>query len=237
MLAIRAAAAKLGAPRLVECDLYVTLEPCPMCAQAISFARIRRLYWGAAGSQGRRRRARPAHLRPADLPSQARALSGNCRSRGGRAVARLLQGTSLRPASQVRPKEIRNLSPEALMDGGAVGTRRVAAHLRRPSRQNRRAWIDEHKMTAGYGYLLRRPRQRFGNSQGVALGPEIGLRRGVDQDRQIERSQALRSIGAPYGSRRTRAFKGSASSDFRLGGTLAQEPSVAMPSQALESSA
>jgi len=47
MLAIRAAAAKLGAPRLVECDLYVTLEPCPMCAQAISFARIRRLYWGA----------------------------------------------------------------------------------------------------------------------------------------------------------------------------------------------
>src|SRR5271163_1744887 len=52
MLAIRAAAAKLGAPRLVECDLYVTLEPCPMCAQAISFARIRRLYWGAADAKG-----------------------------------------------------------------------------------------------------------------------------------------------------------------------------------------
>jgi len=48
MLAIRAAAVKLGAPRLPDCDLYVTLEPCPMCAQAISFARIRRLYWGAA---------------------------------------------------------------------------------------------------------------------------------------------------------------------------------------------
>jgi len=52
MLAIRAAAAKLGAPRLVECDLYVTLEPCPMCAQAISFARIRRLYWGAPDPKG-----------------------------------------------------------------------------------------------------------------------------------------------------------------------------------------
>ena len=52
MLAIRAAAARLGAPRLVDCDLYVTLEPCPMCAQAISFARIRRLYWGAADPKG-----------------------------------------------------------------------------------------------------------------------------------------------------------------------------------------
>jgi tRNA(adenine34) deaminase len=52
MLAIRAAAARLGVPRLVECDLHVTLEPCPMCAQAISFARIRRLYWGAPDPKG-----------------------------------------------------------------------------------------------------------------------------------------------------------------------------------------
>ena len=52
LLAIRAAAAKLGAPRLVDCDLHVTLEPCPMCAQAISFARIRRLYYGAADPKG-----------------------------------------------------------------------------------------------------------------------------------------------------------------------------------------
>ncbi|HVU25258.1 MAG TPA: nucleoside deaminase, partial [Opitutus sp.] len=44
MLAIRAAAASLGSQRLVGADLYVTLEPCPMCAAAISFARIRRLY-------------------------------------------------------------------------------------------------------------------------------------------------------------------------------------------------
>ncbi len=52
LLAIRAAAARLGAPRLVDCDLHVTLEPCPMCAQAISFARIRRLYYGAADPKG-----------------------------------------------------------------------------------------------------------------------------------------------------------------------------------------
>ena len=52
LLAIRRAAAKRGAPRLVDCDLYVTLEPCPMCAQAISFARLRRLYYGAADPKG-----------------------------------------------------------------------------------------------------------------------------------------------------------------------------------------
>ncbi|NNL73530.1 MAG: nucleoside deaminase [Silicimonas sp.] len=48
ILAIREAAAMLGSERLSDCDLYVTLEPCPMCAAAISFARIRRLYYGAA---------------------------------------------------------------------------------------------------------------------------------------------------------------------------------------------
>ena len=52
MLAIRAAARRLGEKRLAGCDLYVTLEPCPMCAQAIAFARIRRLYFGAADRKG-----------------------------------------------------------------------------------------------------------------------------------------------------------------------------------------
>jgi tRNA(adenine34) deaminase len=47
MLAIRQAAAELGSERLIDCDLYVTLEPCAMCAAAISFARIRRLYFAA----------------------------------------------------------------------------------------------------------------------------------------------------------------------------------------------
>ena len=48
MLAIREATAAIGAERLADCDLYVTLEPCAMCAAAMSYARIRRLYYGAA---------------------------------------------------------------------------------------------------------------------------------------------------------------------------------------------
>ena len=52
MLAIRRACAALGDERLTGCDLYVTLEPCAMCAAAISFARIRRLYFGAIDEKG-----------------------------------------------------------------------------------------------------------------------------------------------------------------------------------------
>jgi tRNA(adenine34) deaminase len=52
ILAIRQAARVVGSERLVDCDLYVTLEPCTMCAGAISFARIRRLYYGAADPKG-----------------------------------------------------------------------------------------------------------------------------------------------------------------------------------------
>jgi tRNA(adenine34) deaminase len=47
MLAVRAAAQVLSSERLVDCDLYVTLEPCAMCAAALSFARIRRVYFAA----------------------------------------------------------------------------------------------------------------------------------------------------------------------------------------------
>jgi tRNA(adenine34) deaminase len=52
ILAIRQAAKHIGSERLVDCDLYVTLEPCTMCAAAISLARIRRLYYGAADPKG-----------------------------------------------------------------------------------------------------------------------------------------------------------------------------------------
>ena len=52
ILAIRDAARRLGSERLTDCDLYVTLEPCAMCAGAISFARIRRVYYGAGDPKG-----------------------------------------------------------------------------------------------------------------------------------------------------------------------------------------
>lgn len=52
VLALRAAAQKLGSARLPDCDLYVTLEPCAMCAAAISFARIRKLVFGAYDVKG-----------------------------------------------------------------------------------------------------------------------------------------------------------------------------------------
>lgn len=52
MLALRLACEAIGSERLIGCDLYVTLEPCPMCAGAISFARIRRLYFGAGDPKG-----------------------------------------------------------------------------------------------------------------------------------------------------------------------------------------
>ena len=52
ILAIRRAAEIVGTERLVDCDLYVTLEPCTMCAGAISLGRIRRLYYGAADPKG-----------------------------------------------------------------------------------------------------------------------------------------------------------------------------------------
>src|SRR5215469_14409865 len=52
MVAIRAAAATLNSERLQDCDLYVTLEPCAMCAGALAFARVRRLYYGVADPKG-----------------------------------------------------------------------------------------------------------------------------------------------------------------------------------------
>jgi tRNA(Arg) A34 adenosine deaminase TadA len=52
MLVLRAGAARLGAARLAQCDLYVTLEPCAMCAAAIALARLRRLYFGAYDPKG-----------------------------------------------------------------------------------------------------------------------------------------------------------------------------------------
>ena len=106
LLAIREACARLGSERLIDCDLYVTLEPCAMCAAAISFARLRRLYFGAAGPQGRRRRAWPALLRAAHLPSRARNLWRHRRGPRRRAPEALLRRAAVvmlhRPAASTR---------------------------------------------------------------------------------------------------------------------------------------
>jgi tRNA(adenine34) deaminase len=84
ILAIRAACTTLGSERLTGCDLYVTLEPCPMCAAAISFARIRRLYWGASDPKsggvehGPRIYTHPAcHHRPELYPGIAESESAD----------------------------------------------------------------------------------------------------------------------------------------------------------------
>ena len=73
-IAIRAAAAALGSERLTDCDLYVTLEPCAMCAAAMSFARIRRLYFGAADPKGGAVENGVRFFARADMPSPARGL-------------------------------------------------------------------------------------------------------------------------------------------------------------------
>ena len=107
IVALRAAAAALGTRRLDGCDLWVTLEPCAMCAGAIALARIARLYFGARRSQGRRRAARPAPVRPADLPPRARSLSRHRRKRGGGMLQAFLPGTaraSCQPNSRDAPR-------------------------------------------------------------------------------------------------------------------------------------
>ena len=82
MLAIREVAAKLGSERLIDCDIYVTLEPCAMCAAAISFARIRRLYFAASDEKMGAVETRPGLLRPTHLPSQAGSLRRHWRATG-----------------------------------------------------------------------------------------------------------------------------------------------------------
>ncbi len=85
MVAIRAAAAALGVSRLDGCDLWVTLEPCAMCAGAIALARIARL-----------RGPRPPPVRAADLPPPAGNLCRHRRGGGRRAASRILRGSAVR---------------------------------------------------------------------------------------------------------------------------------------------
>ncbi len=86
ILAIRAACDVIASERLTGFDLYVTLEPCAMCAAAISFARHPPPVLCRARPQGRRRRARPPLLRPAHLPPSPRGHRWSARERGGNAA-------------------------------------------------------------------------------------------------------------------------------------------------------
>ena len=103
MLVIRAAAAAGGSQRLAGADLYVTLEPCPMCAAAISFARIRRLYFGPAI-----RKAAPSSTacgcsasRPATTRRRSMAASANASRRSCSVVSFLLVERSVRPGADL----------------------------------------------------------------------------------------------------------------------------------------
>ena len=105
MLAIREAAARLGSERLIGCDLYVTLEPCCMCAGAISFARLRRVYFaapdpkGGAVEHGPRlfRRNRPATMRRRFMGGSGRARRLSCC--GGFSGRATVRGSWRRPLS------------------------------------------------------------------------------------------------------------------------------------------
>ena len=100
VLAIRDGAnASLASERLADCDLYVTLEPCTLCAAAISFARIRRLYYGAADPKGGGGRARRSLLSRAHLPPCARGLLRYRRDGGGGASSPFLPRPALKTAA------------------------------------------------------------------------------------------------------------------------------------------
>ena len=95
ILALRQAADTIGTERLVDCDLYVTLEPCTMCAGAISLARIRRLYYGAADAKGGAVEFRRAVFCVADLPSRAGGLFGGGGDGGSDIAERFFQGAKV----------------------------------------------------------------------------------------------------------------------------------------------
>ena len=91
LLALRAAASARGVPRLEDCDLYVTLEPCAMCAAAISFARIRRLYFGAADEKGGAVEHGPRFFAQATCHHAPELVGGIDEARAGELLRRFFQ--------------------------------------------------------------------------------------------------------------------------------------------------
>ena len=129
------ACAALGSERLDDADLYVTLEPCPMCAAAISFARMRRLYFGAADPKGGGVEHGAAHLQPADLPPRAGGLRRDRGGAGRGAAAGVfreppLSGAAWRPCALARAQLLARC-------GSARGRGARTARPARPSRAAR----------------------------------------------------------------------------------------------------
>ena len=100
ILAIRAACAAVGAPRLPDCDLYVTLEPCALCAAAISFARLRRVYFGAYDPKGGRHRTRLPLFPATHLPARAGGLRWHRSGAGGGFVKGVFCGAAVNSGSK-----------------------------------------------------------------------------------------------------------------------------------------
>ena len=113
MLVIRAAAARLGTARLVGCDLYVTLEPCPMCATAASFARLRRIYFGAEDPKGGGVEHGPRIFASTSCHHRPEVYGGIAARRVGRAAARPSSrpGASRQPIAPAARKRARSPSP------------------------------------------------------------------------------------------------------------------------------
>ena len=117
LLAIRAACARLGSERLTGCDLYVTLEPCAMCAAAISFARIRRLYFGAADPKGGAVEHGPRLFAQPTCHHAPEVVGGLSESQGRRAAQAIFRWTALIP----RPPQSAAFGPHPGRGPGTSG--------------------------------------------------------------------------------------------------------------------
>ncbi|WP_245632842.1 tRNA adenosine(34) deaminase TadA [Alicyclobacillus kakegawensis] len=102
LLALRAASRRLGTWRLAECDLYVTLEPCPMCAGAVMLARVRRLVYGAADAKGGAVQSKLSVLQPGLWNHQPEISAGILAEECGMILKDFFQGLrrNNRPATE-----------------------------------------------------------------------------------------------------------------------------------------
>ncbi len=92
IVAIRAAAKQLGSDRLTDCDLWVTLEPCAMCAGAIAHARIRRLYYAASDPKGGAIEHGPRLFTQPTIHHQPEIYGGICEDEAAKLLTSFFEG-------------------------------------------------------------------------------------------------------------------------------------------------